>query len=217
MNLALYGAGGLGREIYEIAQRRNMVSNYWGRIIFVDDFAVEGDYYNTKRVRFETLQKVKTDYEVIVAVGEPSARKALFEKLSSAEIKLATLIDPTAIISPSANIGAGVVVCEFSTIHSGVVLGSNSLVQPFCDIGHDINVGKHTVLSPYCVPGGYTIIGEEVFIGMKVAIMEKLHIGNNAIIGMGAAVFRDVPDGATVVGNPARITRGNDEHKVFVK
>ena len=47
-------------------------------------------------------------------------------------------------------------------------------------------------------------------------IKEKLSVGNDAIIGMGAAVFRDVEAGTTVVGNPARVTRGNDKHKVFI-
>ena len=44
---------------------------------------------------------------------------------------------------------------------------------------------------------------------------EKITIGDDVIISMGAAVFRDVEAGATVVGNPARVTRGNDQHKVF--
>lgn len=215
MILAIYGAGGLGREMYEIALRRNAASGLWTQIVFVDDFSDEGDFFGTKRISFDSLLSRKNDYECIIAVGEPSSREKLFQKLTAENIKLTCLIDPTAIISPTAKIGNGTIVCEFSTIHTEVELGVNTLIQPLCDVGHDIKVGNHTVLSPYCAPGGGSVFGDRVYVGMQVSVMEMLTIGDDAIIGMGSAVFRDVPAGATVVGNPARVTRGNDDHKVF--
>jgi len=215
MILGIYGAGGLGREIYEIALRRNAVSSLWSQIVFIDDFSDEGDYWGTKKINFDTFASQKSDRECVIAVGEPSSREKLFQKLTAENIRLTCLIDPTAIISPTARINIGAIICEYSTIHTAVTLGYNTLIQPFCDIGHDIRVGNHTVLSSYCVPGGGTIFGERVFVGLHSAIKESLNIGDDAVVGMGSVVFRDVPAGATVVGNPARITRGNDEHKVF--
>jgi len=215
MKLGIYGSGGLGRELYEIAARRNEASSLWGRIVFIDDFSEEGDFFGTIRINFDSLKKNKNEYECIIAVGEPSAREKLYQKLMAEDIKMACLIDPSAIISPTAKIMPGVIVCEYSTIHTGVELGSNTLIQPFCDIGHDIKVGNHTVLSPFCAPGGGSVFGERVYVGMHSSIKELSNIGDDAIVGMGSSVFRDVPAGATVVGNPARVTRGNDDHKVF--
>lgn len=217
MNLGIYGSGGLGREVYEIAVRRNAASTLWDEIVFIDDFNSPGEYYGTKRISFESLLNSRDDYECVIAVGEPSYREAMYTKLLNNKVKLTQLIDTTAIVSPTAKICSGAIVCEYSTIHTNVELGANTLIQPFCDIGHDIKVGSHTVLSPYCAPGGGTVFGDRVFVGMKVSIMELMVIGDDAIIGMGSAVFRDVPPGATVVGNPARVTRGNDEHKVYKK
>jgi sugar O-acyltransferase (sialic acid O-acetyltransferase NeuD family) len=215
MILGIYGSGGLGREIYDIAIRRNSASSIWDEIVFIDDFSEEGEYFGTKRIKFDSLKTNKNKYECVIAVGEPSARQKLFQKLIDEDIKLTNLIDPTAIISPTSKIGKGTIICEFSTIHTGVELGYNTLIQPFCDIGHEIKVGNHTVLSPYCVPGGGTVIGDRVFVGMQSCIKEQLTIGDDAIVGMGSVIFRDVPSGSTVIGNPARVTRGNDEHKVF--
>jgi sugar O-acyltransferase (sialic acid O-acetyltransferase NeuD family) len=215
MILGIYGAGGLGREIYDVALRRNAYSPCWDKIIFIDDFTEEGPYWGTQKVNFSTVVSHKNEYECVIAVGEPSSREMLYKKLLAEDVNLTSLIDPTAIISPTAIIQKGAIVCEYSTIHTAVTIGTNTLIQPFCNIGHDIKIGEHSVLSTCCVPGGGTVFGDRVFVGLQVALKESLHIGDDAIVGMGSVVYRDVPAGATVVGNPARITRGNDEHKVF--
>ena len=70
-------------------------------------------------------------------------------------------------------------------------------------------------MGTYCAPGGECIFGKKSYVGMNATIKEKLTVGNNAIIGMGAVVFRDVEENTVVVGNPARVTKGNDKHIVF--
>ncbi len=57
--------------------------------------------------------------------------------------------------------------------------------------------------------GGRPTIGDDVKIYTGATVFGGIHIGNHVTIGAGAVVFEDVPDGATVVGNPARIiTKG---------
>ncbi|WP_454685277.1 sugar O-acetyltransferase [Ancylobacter moscoviensis] len=48
-------------------------------------------------------------------------------------------------------------------------------------------------------------IGRNVWIGGKAIILPGVTIGDDALVGAGAVVTRDVPAGATVVGNPARV------------
>lgn len=215
MILGVYGSGGLGREVFELATRRNAVSRIWTEIVFIDDVRAEGPFFGTRCLRFETMLKDRDAYQCVVANGEPTDRETMFGRLAAAGICRTTLIDPTALISPTAKIGEGTVVCEFSTIHADVQIGCNCVIQPYCDIGHHIKIGNHAVLSTHCAPGGWSVFGTRVFAGMLSSIKDKTTIGDDAVISMGAAVFQDVPAGATVVGNPARITRGNDGHKVF--
>ena len=171
MILGVYGAGGLGREIYEVALRCNANSSRWKEIVFIDDFSEEGPFYGAMRVNFSTVVSNKDEYECVVAVGEPSSRELLFKKLLAENINVTTLIDPTAIVSPTATILKGVIICEYSTIHTAVRIGANTLIQPFCDVGHDIRIGNHSVLSTYCVPGGGTVFGDRVFVGLHESLL----------------------------------------------
>ena len=215
MYLGIYGASGWGREFYDIAIRRNAISFLWEDIFFIDDDISKTIINGVKCYQLKQLIDSGIEFECIIGIGEPITRKKIMNKLSEFGVNLATLIDPTAIISASAKIIPGFIICENSTIHCNVEIGSNSLIQPFCAIGHDIKIGNHTVLSPFCAPGGQSNFGDCVYVGMHSSIKELITVGDGAIIAMGAAVFRDVPAGTTVVGNPARITRGNDEHKLF--
>jgi len=216
MKLGIYGSGGLGKEVYELAERINHTAKRWDEIFFVDDVRDEGALFDTRSIKFETLLKKQTnDVECVIAIGEPTSREVLFEKLSQHDIRVATLVDPSALISSRVRISAGSIICEFASIHVDACIGLNCLVQPYCVVGHDTQIGDHSVLSTHCSPGGCTEFGKRVFAGMHSSIKEKLTIGDDVIIAMGAAVFQDLPDGVTVVGNPARITRGSDNHKVF--
>lgn len=215
MILGVYGSGGLGREVFELATRRNAVSRIWTEIVFIDDVRAEGPFYGTRCLRFETMLKDRDAYQCVVANGEPTDRETMFGRLAAAGICRTTLIDPSALISPTACIGEGSIVREFSSVLAEVQIGCNSLIQPYCCIGHNTTIGNHSVISAFCAPGGWAAFGNRVFVGMLSSIKDKAVIGDDAIIGMGAAVFQDVPAGSTVVGNPARITLGKAGHKVF--
>ena len=55
--------------------------------------------------------------------------------------------------------------------------------------------------------GRSVTIGRNVWIGGGALILPGITVGDDAIVGAGSVVTRDVPDGGTVAGNPARLLR----------
>lgn len=217
MKLLIYGAKGLAKEVYDIVARST--PGKYEKVLFIDDYVEEAPFYLSETIHFDSITKYflakGEELEGVVAVGEPVYRQMLANKFDELGIPLATVIDSTALISPTARIEEGAIICEYSTIHANVHIGRGALIQPFCNVGHDIEFGDYSVMSSDCAPGGFSKFGKCVYMGMNSTSIEKIVVGDNAVIAMGAVVFRDVDVGATVIGNPARVTRGNDEHKVF--
>jgi sugar O-acyltransferase (sialic acid O-acetyltransferase NeuD family) len=214
MKLLIYGSGGFGREVYDLACRINNKENRWSDISFIDDIREEKLLNGIKIYKFEEILSLK-DIECIVALGEPVHREKLYNRLVEHNIKITTLIDPTAVVSKSAIIAEGCIICALSLIANNVQLKENVVVQPMSNVGHDIIIGKHSVLSSNVSPGGGDIFGDKVYVGMGAIIKEKLNIGDNSIIGMGSCVFNDIPPDVIALGNPARPMRRNEEQKIF--
>lgn len=102
MQLAIYGAGRLGKELYDLAFRVNAIEHRWQNIFFIDDIRQEKQYYLSDVHRLSEIQPIKDKVEAVVANGTPKNRKKMADVLRQAGIPLVNLIDPSAIISPSA-------------------------------------------------------------------------------------------------------------------
>lgn len=217
MILFIYGAKGAGIEVYDLVERNNKLKEKYSTIYFIDDFEEEKDYYGTKTIHFTSCKEYlkNDDAEFIIAVGEPAARKMLFNKIKLAGYSLATLIDVTAVISDTAQISEGCVIGAYTIVSSEAVIKENCFVMFESIIGHHAFIESNCVICPKATVGGHSRVGAQAFLGLGSSMMQRVNIGNEAIVGMGSMVFRDVEGGTTVIGNPARVTKGNSEHKVF--
>lgn len=218
MILFIYGASGAAVEIYDLAERVNSLSHRYSKIFLIDDFEEETQYYGTDRIHFSSCEQIaKEEFEFIIAVGEPSARAFLLKRIEEKGYKLGTLIDPSAIISPTAKVAPGCIVNAQSIVSSNATMEENCLLGFHVVVGHDAHIKKNTVVCPMATVGGGSTVGENTFIGLNSSMKERVNLGDDVFVGMGSMVFRSVEDEHTVLGNPARVTKGNDEHKVFRK
>ena len=106
-------------------------------------------------------------------------------------------------IHPGAEIGQ-----RFFIDHGmGVVVGETSKV------GDDVTLYQGVTLGGTSLKKGkrHPTIGDGVIIGSGAQVLGPLNVGNGARIGANAVVLQDVPQGATMVGIPAKIVMGRDK------
>jgi len=106
--LCIYGCGGTGREIADLSHRIGK----WQKIVFVDDHITgrEVDEINVYSLDEVIEQFEKNDLEFIVSVGEPDARKALYEKLARLKLNYIKIIDPDFILSRFSSVARGTII-----------------------------------------------------------------------------------------------------------
>lgn len=96
------------------------------------------------------------------------------------------------------------------TIHYGAYVGPDAhigldaIINTGAIIEHDVDVGNHVHVAPGAIMLGRSRARDYAFIGGGAVIRDGITVGKKAVVAMGAVVVKDVPDGVTVKGNPAR-------------
>lgn len=217
MVLGIYGAGGLGREVYELANVINSHNNCWDKIFFIDDGELITNPRNALVIKFENLKDKfnSENVEVCIAIGEPFIRKVLFDKLSNNNISISTLIHPQVDIPKSTIIGKGTIINKFTSISCDSVIGENVYIHPMACIGHDSIIGNHAIISSFVDVAGDCNVGDCAFLAINVIMKQGTSIGGNSIVGLASVVHRDIKEGVIALGNPARPMKNNENLRVF--
>lgn len=215
--LFVYGAGGFGKEVMDVARRRNAATGEWRDICFVDDVRTERVRYGAQLFPFDSpdVKGGLDEAEFVIALGEPAYRETLAQKLLHAGARLGRVIDTSALIADSAIVDEGAVIAPLCSISSDARVGRHASVNTMSIVGHDVQLGEYAVISSMVNIGGGGVIGSGSYIGMGALIKEGVRIGANAIVGMGSVVYADIPDDVIALGNPARVARPNTDRKVF--
>lgn len=131
-------------------------------------------------------------------------RQRLFELALEHNLKPVDAIHPTATLSTSAVMGAGVTVMAGVIINACARLGVNVIVNTGAIVEHDCIIGDHVHIATGARLASTIKVGDGAHIGIGAIVKQGIKIGKGAVIGAGAVVVKDVPSETTVTGVPAR-------------
>lgn len=140
----------------------------------------------------------------VIGVGDNRARQAIAGRL---ELPWVSVVHPAAHVHDSVALGAGTVVFAGAVVQPDSSLGRHGIVNTGASVDHDCVVGDFVHLAPGARLAGHVTVGEGAFLGIGSVAVPGLEVGSWALVGAGSAAVRPVPEGATVLGVPARVVR----------
>lgn len=190
------GAGGLGREVLDVALAL-------GRQItaFLDDGRA-GERVRGLPVLSPHAALPGGTY--CVGIADPGVRRSMVSRLGAAGLEPCTLVHPRAVVGPLTELAAGCLVMGGAHISSSVRVGAHSQVQYNATVGHDAVLGQRVTVLPGANVSGSVVLEDDVTIGSGAVVLQGRRVRTGAFVGAGAVVTRDVQPSVTVVGSPAR-------------
>jgi sugar O-acyltransferase (sialic acid O-acetyltransferase NeuD family) len=202
--LWVLGAGGHGKVVADVGRSAGFTLAG-----FIDaDEARDGSTFYGVEVRswtrFARERGAFAGAAFALAVGDNRRRAACFEQLRAAGAAMPVLVHASAVIAPTAKLGEGTVVMALVAVNPDAEVGQGVILNTGCVVEHDARIGDFAHLSPNSAIGGTVTIGARSHLGLGAVILPNLRVGADVRVGAGAVVVRDVPDGLTVAGVPAR-------------
>lgn len=207
--LVIIGAGGLGQEVLWAAVNAHARHPAYLFRGFADDAATLQSGSRFGLPLLGTIERAAATLagEVFFccAIGGNRVRQALAARAEAIGWKPVSIIDPSVLIGPEVTIGPGSYVGAMAIISPAAQLGRHVLVNHACSIGHDSRLGDFSQACPGGRISGAAELGTGAFVGSNGVVAPGVRIADWATVGAASFAMRDVPAGATAVGNPARI------------
>lgn len=165
----ILGAGTLGEIALETAIRAGIkVSGFYDDVTKASEcggIPVLGSFDDFRKDRAAMAEGA------FVAIGDNCKRQTCVETLRALGVHFPNIVDPRAMLSPSATLCEGNLVLPSAYIGTNCVLGSFNLIFPGVSITHDNHVGNFCFFSPNASVGGFTRIGDCCKVGMNCVIL----------------------------------------------
>jgi len=212
--ISLLGFGGTTRIVCDIVS--SSYKNIEIQAIYDDAEVKKGTVYKGLSIKDSIknfLLNARTTDFYFNCIGNITAYKKRIEysrKLTEKGLRPVTLISMSSVVSETAEIGKGSLICPLSVIHTNSKIGDENIIFSGSVVEHDSLIGNYCYLSPSVTICGKVVLKDYVYIGPNSVLTAGITIGENSIIGAGSVVLSDVPPDSVYVGNPAKFLKKND-------
>ncbi len=207
-DIAIFGAGGFGREVACLLRKINMKEPTWNFLGFYDDGLEKGSHVDYGEILggISDLNAVDRPLNVVVALGVPATLKKVVEKIHNENIQFPNIISPdTQWLDPdNVRLGQGNVLSVGSYFSCNVSMGDFNMFVGYTTVGHDSAFGSYNSLMPGARVSGKVTIGDGNLIGSGSVVLQGLTVGCDTTIAAGSIIMSNTKDGHTYLGSPAK-------------
>jgi len=153
-----------------------------------------------------TIFDKENKYHTFIGIGDNVIREKIYTNIKTNYINLfhpksIIAIDTKITLDSNIIINAGATVNPLTYIEEGVIVNTNAIIE------HECYLSSFCHVAPGVVWAGNVKIGKRSFIGANSVVKQGISIGKDVTIGAGSVIINNVPDNATVVGNPGKIIK----------
>jgi sugar O-acyltransferase (sialic acid O-acetyltransferase NeuD family) len=206
--MVIIGAGGLAKEI--------LVALEWddslGELCLFDNKNADamGMLYGRFRLirSWDDLRDhfASANPEFVLGIGVPKVRSFCAEIATGLGGEMTSVISRHALIGNfGVRLAKGVCVLSHATITADVSVGEGTLINKAAILSHDVTVGSYCEVSPGAKILGKAKVGDRTEVGANAVILPGVSVGCDCRVGAGAVVTKDVQNGQSVAGVPARL------------
>lgn len=215
-DIAIYGAGGYGKEVACIIIKLNEFAvrkgeeKPWNIVGFFDDGVAKGtaiSHYGKVLGSMTELNEYKKPLAIALAIGNPRVRKKVAKRITNANISFPNLIYPDIWYADKSSfeIGIGNLIGGGCIISCDVALGNFNMFNGFVNIGHDVKMGDFNTIMPGVRVSGEVSMGEENLIGVGSIILQQINMGDRVTLAAGGVLLTKPKNDSTYIGNPAKL------------
>jgi sugar O-acyltransferase (sialic acid O-acetyltransferase NeuD family) len=207
MRIAIVGAGGHAQVVADIIRATaSVVSERLDIVALLDDNpALAGMTVAGSTVLGGlTLASCVSADAFVVAIGDNDARARAFRRLRAEGLAFLSVAHPSAIIGSDVRIGDGAMISAGAIVVTGSQIGCGAILNTGCTVDHHATIGDFVHIAPGVHIGGDVMVGDGALIGLGALVLPGRILGAGCTVGAGAVVTRDVAQGVTVLGVPAR-------------
>lgn len=208
-DIAIFGAGGFGKEVACLIHLINQNKPTWNLIGFFDDGVEKGkqiSHYGGVLGGMKELNDWSSPLDLAIAIGLPISLSGVKTRITNKNICFPNIIHPDiTIVDPlSFSIGEGNIIQRGCSFSCDVVIGDFNVLNGDISFGHDDKIGDYNVLMPGLRISGEVEMGCKNFIGVGAIVLQQIKIGDCIKLGAGSVLMTKPKDGLTYIGVPAK-------------
>jgi len=200
-NIAIIGGGGHSKVVVDIINT-HMHINY-NIIGYFDDDETSSLRNIPYLGKINKIKNCENDINYIIAIGNIGIRRRIYQKYN--KLHYISLIHPKSIVSQSAIIEEGSVICAGAIVQPDVKIGKFCIINTNSNIDHESIIYDFVNINPSATLCGNVSIGQNTIIGANATIIEKIKIGEYNVIGAGSVIIRNTEDNSKLVGVPGKL------------